>query len=141
MYLLNVILWLAQGFYMKAAVVALSSFEEVLLLDSDQVPTQDVTLLFKSREFHATGALLWPDFWHASWALDAAKIIDIRRKHMPTLSFESGQMLLNKTRCELQCFCNIGPLNTTEKNEKAVFELVVVSNVQQKIRKNDIVSI
>lgn len=84
---------------MKAAVVALSSFEEVLLLDADQVPVRDVTSLFSHPEYLATGALLWPDFWAASWARDAAAIMDVRRKHMPKMSFESGQMLLNKTRC------------------------------------------
>lgn len=83
---------------MKAIVVLLSSFKEVLMIDADQVPVIDPTLLFDDPGFAETGALLWPDFWAASWAPDAPLILGVLPDEMPTRSFESGQMLFDKTR-------------------------------------------
>lgn len=91
---------MVQGaFFMKAIVVLLSSFKEVLMLDADQVPVADPTPLFKDRGFVESGALLWPDFWAATWAPDAPNIIGVSEEEMPTRSFESGQMLFDKSRC------------------------------------------
>lgn len=87
------------AFFMKAIVVLLSSFKEVMMLDADQVPVADPTQLFDDPGFVETGALLWPDFWEATWAPDAPLILNVDPDDMPTKSFESGQMLFDKTRC------------------------------------------
>jgi len=50
------------GWQLKGWAIANSGFEEVLFLDSDQVPTADPTYLFETEEYLATGAILWPDF-------------------------------------------------------------------------------
>lgn len=50
-------------FQIKAAAVINSSFKEILYLDSDNLPAQDPTFLFETKEFKNTGALFWPDFW------------------------------------------------------------------------------
>lgn len=86
---------------MKAVMLALSSFQEVLLLDADQVPVRDVTPLYSDPGYLKTGALLWPDFWDASWAPDAADALGIKADDLPSGTFESGQMLLDKARCVL----------------------------------------
>jgi hypothetical protein len=84
---------------MKAIVLMLSSFQEVLLLDADQVPVADPASLFSDAGYQETGALLWPDFWSATWAPDLPRILDVPLEAMPTGSFESGQMLFNKSKC------------------------------------------
>ena len=84
---------------MKAAVVLLSTFAEVLFLDADQVPVRDVNSLFRSAEYQQFGALLWPDFWDATWAPDAAKLLGVHEDSLPKHSHESGQMLFDKARC------------------------------------------
>lgn len=84
---------------MKAAMLALSSFQEVLMLDADQVPVWDVTELFEDPDYVRTGALLWPDFWDASWAPDAPAALGLPASRLPTGTFESGQLLFDKARC------------------------------------------
>jgi hypothetical protein len=90
---------------MKAIVVILSSFREVLLLDADQVPVSDPSPLFDDPDFSRTGALFWPDFWGASWAPDAPAILGVPPSALPSGSFESGQMLLDKERCVCLITC------------------------------------
>jgi hypothetical protein len=42
------------------------SFQEVLLLDCDNLPLRDPLLLFDDPEYLANGNLFWPDAW-ANW--------------------------------------------------------------------------
>lgn len=84
---------------MKSIVLMLSSFKEVLLLDADQVPVANPTVLFSDPGYQETGALLWPDFWSATWAPDLPKILGVPAENLPTGSFESGQMLFDKSKC------------------------------------------
>ena len=39
--------------------------EQVLMLDSDNLPLADPTYLFSEPLFKASGCLFWPDFWCA----------------------------------------------------------------------------
>lgn len=87
------------GFFMKAIVVAVSSFQNLLFLDADNVPAADPAVLFDSDEFAATGAMFWRDFWDASWAPDAPAVLRVRARDLPGHSHESGQMVLDKLRC------------------------------------------
>lgn len=63
-----------------------------------QVPVGNVTTLFYARRYREWGALLWPDFWGATWAPDAPAILNVLNENMPTISHESGQMLFNKAK-------------------------------------------
>eukprot|EP00892_Ulva_mutabilis_P002135 jgi/Ulvmu1/11922/UM081_0082.1 len=69
-----------------------------MMLDADQVPVAYPTQLFDDSGFVETGALLWPDFWAATWAPDALEVLRVAEDDMPTKSFESGQMLFDKSR-------------------------------------------
>ena len=51
------------GWMTKSQMLYLTSFEEVLVLDSDNVPLKDPAFLFESETYTATGNLFWPDFW------------------------------------------------------------------------------
>jgi hypothetical protein len=95
---------LQAGFFLKAVVLAVSSFREVLFLDADNVPVADPTGLFHAQEFQRTGALFWKDFWDASWAPDAPTVLGVSSDQMPSHTIDSGQMLLDKSRCDAMRF-------------------------------------
>ncbi|DBA65601.1 TPA: hypothetical protein ACH3X2_002666 [Trebouxia sp. C0005] len=84
------------GFSMKSAAVLLSSFEEIIFLDSDNVAITDPTALFDAGEYLDKGAVLWPDYWASSAAPDLQRILP--QVTLPSNTFESGQMVLNKSR-------------------------------------------
>ena len=65
----------ADRFMYKLVAMIFSSFEEVLLLDSDNIPLQDPERLFESEAYAKTGSLLWMDFWRGSSAPDCQTIL------------------------------------------------------------------
>jgi alpha 1,2-mannosyltransferase len=91
---------LQAGYFLKAVVLAVSSFKEVLFLDADNVPVADPTGLFHAEEYERTGALFWRDFWDPSWAPDAPAVLNISSERMPSYTIDSGQMLVDKSRYE-----------------------------------------
>lgn len=50
----------------KVAALLHCSFQEVLLLDSDNLPLVDPAYLFDDPLYQQHGNLFWPDFW-GSW--------------------------------------------------------------------------
>jgi len=85
------------GWELKPYAVMHSRFREVLLLDADNVPVRDPSFLFDRPEYRDTGTLFWPDIVRLSpgnqiWAISGLSYRD-------TASVESGQMVLNKSRC------------------------------------------
>ena len=85
------------GWELKPYALVHSRFCEVLLLDADNVPVRDPSFLFERSEFRDTGALFWPDIVRLSpdndiWAISGLSYRD-------TQSVESGQMVLDKSRC------------------------------------------
>ncbi|RCI02096.1 hypothetical protein CU098_003720, partial [Rhizopus stolonifer] len=64
-------------FQIKAAAIINSAFEQVLYLDSDNVPVQDPTFLFDTPEYQNSGALFWPDFWKTHGENKIFDILDI----------------------------------------------------------------
>jgi alpha 1,2-mannosyltransferase len=86
----------------KILSILFSSFEEVLLLDSDAFPVQDPDVLFDSEPFTTTGLVLWPDFWYMS---ESPAYFAISSQAAPSLgerqSTESGEILYSKSRHEL----------------------------------------
>uniref|UniRef100_H3GDJ2 Nucleotide-diphospho-sugar transferase domain-containing protein n=1 Tax=Phytophthora ramorum TaxID=164328 RepID=H3GDJ2_PHYRM len=54
----------ATGFSAKVFAIYHSFFDQMLFLDSDNVPVRDPNFLFETIEYLETGAVFWPDFWH-----------------------------------------------------------------------------
>lgn len=81
--------------------VLFSSFEEVLLLDSDSFPISDPEPLYTSEPFTSTGLLLWPDFWYAS---ESPIYFTVSSQQSPSLSeraaTEAGEILYSKSKHE-----------------------------------------
>lgn len=117
-----------RGLPSQVAAVILSSFEEVLYLDSDNVALRDPSDLFRSEGYARTGMILWPDYWPSSAAPNLFEIdpglaplvrLNKRIEHQTPQSFkqhpppcpisvsacpqngtvESGQLLAHKRRC------------------------------------------
>lgn len=82
-------------FAIKPLVLLHSSFEEVLLLDDDNLPLRDPTYLFEYPQYQESGAIFWPDYWRTSalnpiWELVGAEPHGYEQ--------ESGQLLVNKRK-------------------------------------------
>ena len=85
------------GWELKPYAILHSRFEEVLLIDADNVPVVDPAFLFDIPQYRETGAVFWPDIVklvpdNPVWA---ACGLDYRDEP----SFESGQVLVDKRRC------------------------------------------
>lgn len=66
------------GYQYKCLAILLSSFENVLLLDSDNVAAYAPDHLFKHEPFLSKGLIVWPDFWKRSTSPDYFKIANIQ---------------------------------------------------------------
>lgn len=86
------------GWELKVYAIKNSSFEEVMFIDSDNVPTKDPTYLFNSKQYLECGSVFWtdnskfPTAYKNSWEVCDVTPVD-------GLEFESGQLLLNKSKC------------------------------------------
>jgi ADP-heptose:LPS heptosyltransferase len=85
------------GWQLKPYALLHSSFQEVLLLDADNVPLVDPEFLFASAQFQETGAVLWPDFDQPDPPPAVWRFCGIPYRREPPV--ESGQVLVDKARC------------------------------------------
>jgi hypothetical protein len=85
------------GWELKPYAVLNSRFEEVLLLDADNVPVLDPAFLFETGEFRATGALFWPDSVKITRSNPIWDICGLEYRDQP--SFDAGQVVVDKRRC------------------------------------------
>lgn len=118
------------GWKSKPLSILRCSFEEVLFLDADNEPLQNISFLFDLPEFHSKGALFWSDLWTVHQDMDQTRVSLFHNGpfihipdawNRPILSnslvrrlelninsiFESGQMLINRRKCwEALSLCN-----------------------------------
>ncbi|KAI0123183.1 mannosyltransferase putative-domain-containing protein [Xylariales sp. AK1849] len=86
-------------YQLKAPALLLSSFAEVLLLDSDSIPLVDPdTAIFASEPYLSSGLITWPDFWAATESPRFWTIAGVSGypSGLPPTSSESGQLVINK---------------------------------------------
>jgi Mannosyltransferase putative len=86
----------ADGWQLKPYAVLHSRFEEVLLLDADQVPVRDPAELFDWPQYKEAGALFWPDIIDLVPDNPVWQLCGLEPRHCPSL--ESGQVLIEKQR-------------------------------------------
>ncbi|KAH3671084.1 hypothetical protein OGAPHI_000795 [Ogataea philodendri] len=65
-----------RGFQYKALALLVSSFEEVMFLDSDNVPVANPDEIFGSEPYVSHGMVMWPDFWRRVTHPAYYKIVD-----------------------------------------------------------------
>jgi ADP-heptose:LPS heptosyltransferase len=85
------------GWELKAYSILRCRFNEVLLLDADNVPVVNPEFLFETAQFKERGAVFWPDYGRLAssrsiWTLCGIPFVD-------EAEFESGQILVNKAQC------------------------------------------
>jgi hypothetical protein len=80
---------------MKGAAIVTSEFDEILLLDADNIPVRDPTFLFDEPAFRETGAVFWKDFWKTRPDNAIYKILEL--ECTDEFEQESGQILLKKS--------------------------------------------
>lgn len=88
---------LLAGWELKPFAILHATFQEVLLLDADNVAIVAPDFLFETPEYLKTGAVFWPDYGRmeptrAMWA--AAEV-----PYRDEPEVESGQLLVDKSRC------------------------------------------
>ncbi|KAI9034673.1 mannosyltransferase putative-domain-containing protein [Hyaloraphidium curvatum] len=85
-----------RNYQIKIEAIMASSFEQVISLDSDNVPTMDPTFLFSEPEYLASSALFFPNFWrpapdHPMWTIS----------NLPWRfgwELETGQLVISKPK-------------------------------------------
>ena len=92
-----------EGYQFKIMSLLFSSFDDVLLLDSDAFPTKNPTPLFDNEPFNLTGMLLWPDFWYPS---ESPYYFELAQLGAPPPlnarpAIESGEMMFSKSKHNL----------------------------------------
>lgn len=85
------------NYQLKTAALVNSRFQEMLLLDSDNIPVVDPAELFYSHAYGTYGSVFWPDLKrtfpeHPAWAMSNTRC---RREEY---EFETGQVLVDKAR-------------------------------------------
>ncbi|HUA32057.1 MAG TPA: hypothetical protein VMA09_00510 [Candidatus Binataceae bacterium] len=85
------------GWELKPYALMNSRFREVILIDADNIPLRDPALLFETPEFCATGTIFWPDLVKLAPNNPVWELANI--DYRDTWSIESGQMVLDKSRC------------------------------------------
>ncbi|ORZ10142.1 mannosyltransferase putative-domain-containing protein [Absidia repens] len=86
----------SKQFQIKVAAIINSAFENVLYLDSDNIPTTDPSFLFDHPAYLKTGALFWPDFWKTHGENSIFDILGV--DCTDEWEQESGQMVINKIK-------------------------------------------
>jgi hypothetical protein len=84
------------GWELKPYSIIHSRFEEVLLLDADNMPVRNPEYLFETAQFRDTGAVFWPDFPRPEPPKKVWNLCGI--KYRRERNFESGQILVNKRK-------------------------------------------
>lgn len=110
-----------KGFTFKSLALLLSSFENVLLLDADNVPYFNPDTLFNTEPYASDKFVLWPDYWQRTtspYFYDIASIdllelnkdnytaaqiaseipLHKLRGSIPNPSTESGQLMISKSK-------------------------------------------
>lgn len=85
------------GWELKPYAIIHSTFQEVLLLDADNVPVIDPTFLFDSPEFISHAAAFWLDYGCLAPTRDIWRLTGI--PYQKEREFETGQVLVDKARC------------------------------------------
>lgn len=85
------------GWELKCLALLYSSFQEVLLLDADNLPVVNPQFLFDIPRYREHGAVFWPDYGRLGHDRLIWAICGVAHRDEP--EFESGQILIDKSRC------------------------------------------
>lgn len=87
----------SRGWELKSYAILHCPFKDVILLDADNVPLVDPAVLLSCAEYHATGAIFWPDLGNLGRDNPIWQICRVRYRDEP--AWETGQIVIDKQRC------------------------------------------
>ena len=82
----------------KLLAMLFSSFDDLLFLDSDNLPVLDPAHMLTSAPFTITGLVGWSDFWNSTTSPRYYDIASIPLEDTIDGTVESGQLLLSKSK-------------------------------------------
>lgn len=85
------------GWELKAFAMLHSPFEEVMLVDADNVAVRNPDFLFDDPHYLNTGAVFWPDYGRLARSRMAWEVFGVEYRDEP--EFETGQALVHKEKC------------------------------------------
>ncbi len=85
------------GWELKPYAILHCPFEEVLLLDADNIVLYDPEELFETEPYREHGAIFWPDYGRLDRSRLIWKACEVEYRDEP--EFESGQIVIDKKRC------------------------------------------
>ena len=88
---------LLNGWELKPFSMLWSTFEEVMLIDADNIPLVDPEFLFDTDPYKATGAIFWPDRGRFKPTVSAWEAFNVAYQDEPEQ--DSGQIVINKKKC------------------------------------------
>jgi protein O-GlcNAc transferase len=89
------------GYECKVHAIVSCPFEQVLLLDADNIPLQNPAFLFESPQLAAYGQVFWPDFLYPpghKFAIRSRAWADLKLPPQNGIELESGQLLIDRKR-------------------------------------------
>ncbi|ANB11379.1 Mnn2p [Sugiyamaella lignohabitans] len=108
------------SYQLKALSIWASSFEDVIFIDSDNVPIRNVEASLQQEPYLSTGYIVWPDYWFRTTSTHYYDIADIvlgervrgdlsvtdpklipqadLKNALPDKSSESGQLMISKSK-------------------------------------------
>jgi ADP-heptose:LPS heptosyltransferase len=85
------------GWELKPYAMLHSAFEDVMLLDADNICYRDPEPLFEDAGYRSNGAIFWPDVERLGPEREAWQVFGVPYRDEP--AFESGQIVLAKSKC------------------------------------------
>src|SRR5579859_2117285 len=90
------------GWECKVHAIFGCSFEQVLLIDADNIPLTDPGFVFDSPQFARYGQMFWPDFLYTpghQYAVRQRAWTDLGISGAAGIELESGQIAIDRRRC------------------------------------------
>eukprot|EP00747_Dinoflagellata_sp_TGD_P207752 gnl/TRDRNA2_/TRDRNA2_81286_c0_seq1.p1 gnl/TRDRNA2_/TRDRNA2_81286_c0~~gnl/TRDRNA2_/TRDRNA2_81286_c0_seq1.p1 ORF type:complete len:486 (-),score=86.69 gnl/TRDRNA2_/TRDRNA2_81286_c0_seq1:94-1551(-) len=83
-----------KGYAMIPYALQYCRFQQVLLLDADNLAVEDPTELFDSKEFQETGTIFWPD--HETYNIKSPMWRIVGKEPYPVMTLDNAQMMVDK---------------------------------------------
>jgi predicted O-methyltransferase YrrM len=85
------------GWEAKAYALLHCRWREVIFLDADNIPLQNIEKLFDSKLYKQYGSLFWPD--RGKWSAESKVWAMTGIPYRDESEFEAGQMVIDRSRC------------------------------------------
>lgn len=92
--------WKFGTYQYKSLALMVSSFQHILLLDSDNIIVQDPQAVFNSEMYKENGMITWPDYWARVITPKFYEIAGIDVNEKKRVRFRNSQLLVSRSTSE-----------------------------------------